>query len=128
MNVFDTTALEDTIKQIVKNGGVTATVFSNRPKAKDQGADFAVVNLTSRTDDLACYGDTEIAVDLFAKDVNNCKNSKKLSKMYQRLMEVMPAEVGRYMISTTPMVLPDVSDDYGYTARIVNFNVIIKHE
>lgn len=127
MNVFDTTDLENAIKSIVV-GNVTQTVFSNRPKAKDQGQDFAVVSLTSRTDDRAAYGDTQIAVDLFAKDVNNVKNSVKLSKMYRALMSVMPAEIGRYMISTTPMVLPDVPDDYGYTARIVNFDVIIKHE
>ena len=128
MNVFDTTDLENAIKRIVVNGGVTSTVFSNRPKAKDQGSDFAVVSLTSRTDDKACYGDTEIAIDLFAKDVNNVKNSVKLSKMYRALLAAMPAEIGRYLISTTPLVLPDVPDDYGYTARIVNFDVIIKHE
>lgn len=128
MNVFDITDLENAIKGIVLEGGVTDTVFSNRPKAKDQGTDFAVVSVTSGIDDLAAYGDTDISVDLFARDVNNVKNSKKLSKMYEALIAAMPAEIDRYMISTTPLVLPDVPDDYGYTARIVNFSVIIKYD
>lgn len=128
MNVFDSTDLENAIKRIVVSGGVTSTVFSNRPKGKEQGADFAVVSVTAGIDDLAAYGDTEIAVDLFARDVNNVKNGAKLSKMYRALLAAMPAEIGRYMISTTPTVLSDVPDDYGYTARIVNFPIIIKHE
>ena len=128
MNVFDATDLESAIKKVVIDGGVTSTVFANRPKAKEQGADFAVVSVVAGIDDLAAYGDTEVSVDLFARDVNNVKNTKKLSKMYRALMEAMPAEVGRYMISTTPLVMPDVEDDYGYTARIVNFPIIIKHE
>lgn len=127
MNIFDTTDLQNTIKRIVKNR-VSNTVFSARPKAKDQGNDFVVVSLTSRIDDMAAYGDTELSVDLFAKDVNNVPNGTMLSKMYRALMAAMPAEVGRYMISRTPMVLPDVPDDYGYTSRIVNFQVIIKYD
>lgn len=128
MNVFDQTDLVNTVKAIVLDGGVTGTVYSGRPKAKPQGNDFAVVSLTTGIGDLAAYGDTELSVDLFANDAANASNTAKLSKMYRRLLEVMPAEVGRYMISTTPTVLPDVPDDYGYTARIVNFSIIIKHE
>ena len=127
MNVFDQTDLVNEVKKIVVDNHITHTVFSARPKAKDQGESFVVVNLASGIDDLAAYGDTDISVDLFVKDVANIPNTAKLSWMYQRLMAVMPAEIGRYMISRTPMVLPDVSDDYGYTARIVNFQVIIKH-
>lgn len=127
MNVFDATALETLVKQLVLSGGVTDTVYSQRPKAKEQGSDFAVVSLTSRVDDMACYGDTELSIDLFAKDVKNVKNAAKLSKMYTALMSAIPAESGRYMFSRTPMTLPDVPDDFGYTARIVTFQVIIKH-
>lgn len=128
MNVFDATALETLVKELLIAGNVTTTVFSNRPKAKEQYGDFAVVSLASGVDDLAAYGDTELSIDLFARDVNNVKNSTKLSKMYKALMSAIPAESGRYMFSRTPMTLPDVPDDFGYTARIVTFQVIIKHE
>ena len=127
MNVFDATALETLVKELLIAGNVTTMVFSNRPKAKEQGGDFAVVSLASGVDDLAAYGNTELSIDLFARDVNNVKNSTKLSKMYNALMSAIPAESGRYMFSRTPMTLPDVSDDFGYTARIVTFQVIIKH-
>ena len=128
INDFDITDLETAVKEAVLSGGVTDTVFSVRPKAKEQGSDFAVVSVSASVDDLVAYGETEIAVDLFSRDVRNVKNTKRLSAMYKALIAAMPAEVGRYMISTTPMVLSDVPDDYGYTARIVNFPVIIKHE
>lgn len=126
MNDFDITDIENTFKTIVKNLNVTTTVYTERPKAKLQSEDFAVVMVTGKVDDRRSLGECEVGVHLFARDVSAEKNGAKLKVMYEKLVTGMPSESGRYLIDTCPFVLPDVGDDYGFHARIITFNVTIK--
>ena len=118
--------LQETIGQAVLDAGVTTKVFANRPKAQVKVQDFAVVRVAYQVDDLAAYGTCSVRVALFARDVENVKNGKRLGLMYDALISGMPAEIGRYMISRNPLISPDIADDYGFHARIVTFKITIK--
>jgi len=126
MTNYDITAIEDAFKAIVKAAGVTTTVYSNRPKSAVKAKDFAVVSVLSKVNDRACFAESYLEISLFAQDNANEKNGKKLSYMYGLLIGAMPGIVaGRYIVDPNPVILPDVSDDYGFHARIIQFNLII---
>ena len=125
--MYDVTDLESAFYNFVINGGVTTTVYDARPKAAVPQNDFAVVRMTGRLEDMATYGETEVGVHLFAKDVQAFKNSAKLKLMQTRLMAAVPAETKDYVIDIHPFVLPDVADDYGFHARIITFSVTVKN-
>lgn len=126
--MYDVTDLESAFNNFVINGGVTTTVYDARPKAAVPQNDFAVVRMTGRLEDMATYGETEVGVHLFAKDVQALKNSAKLKLMQTRLMAAVPAETKDYVIDIHPFVLPDVADDYGFHARIITFSVTVKNK
>ena len=54
------------------------------------------------------------------------KNGKKLSVMYKKLVAGLPFDDGRYLFDETPKVLGDTADDYGFHARVIQLNTIIK--
>lgn len=136
MNNFDTTRLEEAIRNLLLTGGVSTSVWTNRPKTVDSSKeDFVVVSVSGGTDDELAYGNSSVYVSLFAKDGSGFKNGKKLSVMYQRLRACMPASlnvtegqevVSSYEIDTTPVIYPDAADDYGYHCRIIQFDITIK--
>ena len=127
MTNYDITALEDAFITVVKNAGICNNVYPNRPKSKETEDNFAVVSVSADLEDNACYGNTVVAVDLFAKDVKNLKNGKKLKFMYERLMSSMPKLIaGRYLVDENPTIVPDSADDYGFHARVIEFNITIK--
>lgn len=125
MNDFSSTGIETAVASILK-GVVSATVYNNRPKAAVSAEDFVVVKLAGSTEDMAAYGDGVLEVALFARDVQNLKNGIKLDRMYQKMIAAMPAATGRYLLETTPNILADVPDDYGFHARIITFKFTIK--
>jgi len=127
MKMYDVTELESAFRDFVINGGVTETVYDARPKATVPASDFAVVRMTGKLEDMATYGETEVGVHLFARDLQAMKNSTKLKIMQTRLMAAVPAETEDYVIDIHPFVLPDVADDYGFHARIITFSVTIKN-
>lgn len=128
MNDFDISDIEARVKTIVRDElGVSETVFNNRPKSADiTENDFCVVRVTGTVEDKAAYGECRIAISLFAKDVNNQKNGKKLSVMYKKLVAGLPYEDNRYLFDDTPTIVGDTADDYGYHARIIQMHTIIK--
>ena len=128
MKNYDITDLETAFRGFVINGGVTDTVYDARPKATVQAQDFAVVMMTGRLEDLATYGECEMGVHLFARDLQAMKNGKRLKVMQTALMEAVPAETEDYVIDIHPFILPDVADDYGFHARIITFSVTIKNK
>lgn len=128
MKMYDVTNLESAFRGFVIDGGVTTTVYDARPKAADPAPDFAVVRMTGRLEDMATYGECEMGVHLFAKDIQAFKNSAKLKWMQARLMTAVPAETADYVIDMHPFVLPDVADDYGFHARIITFSVTVKNK
>lgn len=127
MNVFDTTELEETVKDIVRDLGISKSVYNDRPKSvPDATLDFVVVKVSGRVVDQATYAECVVTIDLFAKDANHIKNGKKLSVMYKKLMEGMPPSSGIYEFTTEPVLLGDAADDYGFHARMINWKTIIK--
>lgn len=128
MKNYDVTDLEAAFKGFVINGGVTDTVYDARPKATVSAQDFAVVRMTGKLEDMATYGETEMGVHLFARDLQAMKNTKRLKVMQSALMSAVPAETEDYVIDIHPFVLPDVADDYGFHARIITFSVTIKNK
>lgn len=126
LNNFDTTDIEMAFGTAVIDAGVTPRVFNNRPKAKVQSPDFAVVRVGYDVTDLAAYGTCSVRIALYARDVDNEKNGIKLGVMYDKLLAGMPMETGRYLVDPNPVISPDIADDYGFHARIVTFRITIK--
>lgn len=127
MKFYSVSDLESTFRGFVIDGGVTTTVYDARPKAAVPQNDFAIVRMTGKLEDMATYGETEMGVHLFAKDLQAFKNTEKLDLMHERLMAAVPAETEDYVIDIHPFVLPDVADDYGFHARIITFSVTVKN-
>ena len=127
MKFYSVSDLESAFRDFVISGGVTTTVYDARPKASVPQNDFAIVRMTGKLEDMATYGETEMGVHLFAKDLQAFKNTDKLDLMHERLMAAVPAETEDYVIDIHPFVLPDVADDYGFHARIITFSVTVKN-
>ena len=125
---YDITTIEEGLRDIVRTLGVSDNVFMNRPKALPESvSDFVVVRTSGMLFDLAAYAKCTVRIDLFAKDVNNFKNGKKLSVMYQKLVDGIPSVVGKYFLTTSPNIIGDTADDFGFHARRLQFNnTIIK--
>lgn len=127
MNNFDQTAIEDAIGDVLYEAGVSANVFHNRPKSSTKDlADFVVCRVTGTIRDLAAIGQGFISVSLFAKDLANMKNTKKLSVMQEKTIRSIPGSIGEIIIDNRPNVLGDTPDGNGYHARIIEFSIIIK--
>ena len=128
MNDFDITDIEKAISDAVRELGVSANVWHNRPKATDDSInDFVVVKVTGGVSDKAALGQTRIAINLFARDILEMKNGKKLSVM-QKALEGLPLwpNEGRYLIDGHPRIVGDTPDDFGFHARIISFRLYIK--
>lgn len=128
MNDFDITDIETRLKEILRDEiKVSASVYNNRPKSADIGGnDFCVVKVSGTVVDHDAYGTCTIAIHLFAKDISNQKNGKKLSVMYKKLVKGLPYDDGRYLLDDTPKTIGDTADDYGFHVRILQLQTIIK--
>ena len=123
---YDITTIEETVQEIVRNLSVSAKVYGNRPKAVAESvSDFVVVKVSGPLVDEAAYGRCRIAIYLFARDVNNVKNKKKLSVMYRTLAAGFPTAAGNLLITGTPTIIGDTPDDYGFHARVIQYNNVI---
>lgn len=126
INNFDISDIEKLISDKVRELGVSENVWNNRPKAADDRiADFVVVKVSGGISDKAAYGDCRVLVYLFARDIKEMKNSKRLSVMQQKLRE-LPLWIEPLLINGKPRVIGDSADDFGYHTRILNFKVFIK--
>jgi hypothetical protein len=126
MNDFDITAIEQEVLNAVKALNISKRVYVNRPKSAPQAQDYVVVNVKGGVRDQAAYGECLIYIYLFAKDVENMKNGKKLSVMYQKLRQGLPPSTDKLLLDTEPNILGDTPDDFGFHARIINIKTIIK--
>lgn len=124
-NDFDITTIEDAVIEIVRNLGISKKVYANRPKAADPATDFVVVGVDG-IKDRAAYGECTVSIDLFAKDIDNVKNRKKLSVMYQKLRKGFPASIGRLLFDIEWNILGDTPDDFGFHARMIRIQTTIK--
>lgn len=126
INNFDISDIEKLISDKVRELGVSENVWNNRPKATDDRiADFVVVKVSGGISDKAAYGDCRVLIYLFARDIKEMKNSKRLSVMQQKLRG-LPLWIEPLLINGKPRVIGDSADDFGYHTRILNFKVFIK--
>ena len=126
MNDFDITDVESAVAGVIRTMGVSSHVWTNRPKATDDDIDdFVVVKVTGGITDKAALGLTRVAVHLFARDVKEMKNAKRLSVM-QKAILTLPLAIDKYLIDGHPRIVGDTPDDFGFHARIITFRLFIK--
>lgn len=126
---YDITTAEEELRGVLREMNLSTNVFLNRPRAiADFVTNFVVVKITGEIEDRAAYGVCTVSISLFAKDVEEKKNDKKLSHMYKKLVQHMPATVGNtILITTKPTILGDTPDTFGFHSRVILFNrTIIK--
>ena len=72
MNDFDITDIETRLKEIVRDElKISTTVFNNRPKSADiSGDDFCVVKVNGVVKDRGAYGECDVYLSLFAKNIS----------------------------------------------------------
>lgn len=127
MNNFDQTKIVRAVCDALRDAGVSKKVFGNRPASMSSDlADFVVCRVSGRVSDLAAFGECTLSVSLFAKDVANMVNDKKLSVMQEKVIYGLPRSIGGILIDDTPNILGDAPDGNGYHARIINYSLIIK--
>ena len=126
MNDFDITTVENSVTAAVRTLNVSTHVWNNRPKACDDSIDdFVVVEVSGGITDKAGFGQTRLAVHLFARDVMEMKNSKRLSVM-QKALEGLPLWIDKCLLDGHPRVVGDTPDDFGFHARIITYRLYIK--
>lgn len=133
---YNITLLEDTIKALLRQSGITDKIYPNRPKSATSEQSFVVVEMNASLIDEDTYADCVVGVHLFAKDVNNVKNGQRMNWLYNHVIDGIPAEyevkengnvIASYVIDLNPIVLPDVPDDFGFHARIIQYSITIKN-
>jgi len=124
-NNFDITDIEKVFSDEVRKLGFPR-VWNNRPKATDDSiSDFAVVKVSGGITDAAAYGSCRVIVYLYARDIKEMKNAKKLSVM-QKKLDSLPLWMEPLLINGKPRIVGDTADDFGFHTRIINFKVFIK--
>ena len=125
---FDITTIENAAGDVIYGLGVSKNVFSNRPSSSTKDlTDFVVCRISGPVIDRCALGECAFAISLFAKDVSNMKNGKKLSVMEQKLRKGLPYEIGDIVFKPfTYRVQGDTSDGNGYHARIVTISAFLK--
>lgn len=126
MKVYDITTIEDTVREIVRELGVSNRIYANRPKEADPAAEFVVVSVSGSVEDLSAYGTCTTVISLFAKDNDSFKNGKKLSYMQQLLSTGFPASRDDLLFDTEWNILGDTPDDFGFHARMIRIKTTIK--
>lgn len=129
MNNFDQTVIETAVGDALRQLGVSDNVFHNRPRSSTLDLkDFVVCKVTGAIRDYGAFGKCAVAVHLFALDVRNMKNGKKLSVMQGKLKSQIPLEIGNIVLDFREVQpIGDTPDGNGYHVRIVQLNnVIIK--
>ena len=128
MNNFDPTTIEDSVCEVLRDANISKNVYHNRPRSTTTDvADFIVCKITGDINDRFAFGQFTLSVHLFARNVSNMKNGKKLSVMQGKVLEAMPRYLDdSLLIGGTPRILGDTDDGNGYHARIINYKVTIK--
>lgn len=120
---YDLTRIEEAMQDAVKALGISRKVYCNRPKAvPDSVMDFVVVRVSGILRDYEPYAECSVSISLFAKDVENIKNGKKLSAMQRKLIDGLGGSYGSILLGRHPRVLGDTMDKFGFHARVIQFN------
>lgn len=125
INDFDISEIEEKVSTALRALGFPR-VWNNRPKATDDTiSDFVVVRVAGGISDKAAFGTCRVLVTLFARDVKEMKNSKKLSLM-QKKARGLSQWIEPLLIKGTPRIVGDTPDDFGFHGRTINYKVYIK--
>lgn len=126
-NNFDQTYIEQTLGDAIKKMNISKNIFiGSRPRSVPESMqDFVVVKIYGSISDLRAYGRTICSVHLFARDVQNQKNGKKLSIMQNKLYSNLSNAIDKLILGEAT-VMADAYDDVGFHARIINFSTTIK--
>lgn len=127
MNNFDQTIIETAIADVVRGLGISTNVFNNRPKSSEKNLkDFVVCKVVGNIRDYGAYGICTVAVHLFAQDVANMKNGKKLSVMQEKLKEGVSNEIDGMVLDFKGIEpIGDTPDGFGYHVRIIQLKQVI---
>lgn len=127
MNNFDQTQIETAIADVIRGLGVSDNVFNNRPRSsKKDLVDFVVCKVSGNIRDYGAFGMCTVAVHLFAQDVANMKNGKKLSVMQEKLKEGLSDQIGDMVLDFKGVEpIGDTPDGNGYHVRIIQLKQVI---
>lgn len=127
MNNFDQTHIETVVGNAIRNLGVSNHVFPNRPRSLTTDLkDFVVCKVVGPIRDFGAFGMCDVAVHLFAQDVANMKNDKKLSVMQTKLKANIEVEMDDLVLDFREVEpLGDTPDNNGYHVRIIQLKQII---
>lgn len=127
MNNYDQTIIETAIADVIRGLGISANVFNNRPKSSERDLkDFVVCKVVGNIRDYGAYGMCTVSVSLFAQDVANMKNGKKLSAMQGKLKEGVSGEIDGMVLDFKGIEpVGDTPDGFGYHARIIQLKQVI---
>lgn len=127
MNNFDQTIIETAIADVIRGLGISTNVFNNRPKSSEKNLkDFVVCKVVGNIRDYGAYGICTVAVHLFAQDVANMKNGKKLSVMQEKLKEGVSNEIDGMVLDFKGIEpIGDTPDGFGYHVRIIQLKQVI---
>lgn len=132
MSIFDPTPIETTICDGIRSAGVSNNVWPNRPRSTQADLkDFVVARVSGPIKPLTgggALGECAISISLFARNVNNMKNSKRLSVM-QDAVETLPPAIENIVFKPfSYRVLGDRDDGDGYHFRLINIQAFIKKQ
>ena len=126
---YETTRIENALRDSLVAINADEKVFFNRPKSKQADLEhFIVCNVSGAVDNLSSAGRCSFQISLFAKDLSNMKNSSRLSVMERAVLSGLPDTIGDCLVDQDEVrVLGDVPDGNGYHVRVLQVNnVIIK--
>lgn len=125
---FDITALETAVGDAIYAAGVSQNVFHNIPRSSTRDlAEYIVVKIRGQVRDRGAIGNCTFSIGVFAKDVSNMKNGRRLSYLERRLRANLPYEIGNIVFQPySYFVGADSPEDGGYHSRYISINAFIK--
>ncbi len=141
MSIYDQTPIETAICDAIRNAGVSKNVWPNRPRSSQENlGEFVVARVSGPIRPLVADGklaECTISIALFSRNVQNMKNSKKLSVM-QGKVESLPlrkdvtfgeSQTGKIIFKPfSYRVLGDKDDENGYHFRLLNIQAFIQNQ
>ncbi len=129
MSILDPTAIETAMCDAIRIAGVSDNVWPNRPRSSQKNlSDFVVARVSGQIRPLTggkALAECTISIALFSRNVNNAKNSKKLSVM-QEGIESLPLVIDNITFKPFSLrVLGDSDDGDGYHFRLINIKAFI---
>ena len=130
MSIFDQTPIETAFCNPIRTGGASSNVWPNRPRSTQSDLeDFVVARVSGPIRALTggyYLGECTVSIALFARNVSNMKNSKKLSIMQGKVETALAGTLENITIKPFSIrVLGDTDDENGYHFRLMNLQAYI---